>query len=48
MKTFIQKVADLKLWSEMEEEPSDGLEDSHECLMDLINEARLILKEQGQ
>lgn len=42
---FVRKVAELKKWGELDEEgepfePSDGVEDSHDCLMDLIDEAR--------
>ena len=42
---FVERVAALKKWDEPDEdgepfEPSDGLDDSHSCLMDLIDEAR--------
>ena len=45
--TFVERVAALKKWDEPDEdgepfEPSDGLDDSHSCLMDLIDEARVI------
>ena len=44
---FVERVAALKKWDEPDEdgepfEPSDGLDDSHSCLMDLIDEARVI------
>lgn len=43
--TFVERVAALKKWGEPDEdgepfEPSDGVDDSHSCLMDLIDEAR--------
>lgn len=42
---FVRKVAELKKWGELDEEgnpfePSDGGDDSHSCLMGLIDEAR--------
>jgi hypothetical protein len=44
---FVAKVANLKKWGEPDSdmggepfEPSVGVDDSHECLMDLIEEAR--------
>lgn len=42
---FVERVAELKKWGEPDSEgkafePSDGLEDSHTCLMDLIDDAR--------
>lgn len=47
---FVAKVANYKKWGEPDEdndgepfEPSDGLDDSHSCLMDLIDEAREIM-----
>lgn len=45
---FVEKVAGLKLWGETDEngasfEPSDGVDDSHSCLMELIEEARCII-----
>lgn len=45
---FVEKVARLKKWGEPDEigdpfEPSDGVDDSHSCLMGLIDEARAIL-----
>lgn len=46
---FARKVAHFKKWgtddAEMEE-PSDGVDDSHTCLMDLIDEAREIVEPQ--
>lgn len=49
----LEKIATLKKWGEADEngepfEPSDGADDSHECLMDLIDEAREILGIQSQ
>ncbi len=46
---FVEQVADLKKWGDTAgqnemDEPSDGMEDSHTCLMDLIDQARDILK----
>lgn len=46
---FAQKVSLLKKWGEPDEdgepfEPSDGVDDSHSCLMDLIDEARDLLE----
>lgn len=46
-RTFVKHIASLKKWGEPDEngkpfEPSDGLDDSHSCLMDLIDEARVI------
>lgn len=45
---FIEQVAQLQKWgggsNEMEDAPSDGTDDSHACLMDLIDQARDILK----
>jgi len=43
----VKRIASLKKWGEPDEngkpfEPSDGLDDSHSCLMDLIDEARVI------
>ncbi|MFC1337424.1 MAG: hypothetical protein G8D89_16330 [gamma proteobacterium symbiont of Clathrolucina costata] len=47
---FTRKVAGLKQWGEPDEEgnpfePSDGVDDSHSCLMDLIDEAREIVSQ---
>lgn len=44
-RAFVKRIASLKKWGEPDEngnsfEPSDGLDDSHSCLMDLIDEAR--------
>ncbi len=44
---FVRKVAALMKWGEPDEEgdpfePDDGVDDSHTCLMDLIDEARAI------
>lgn len=45
---FIEQVAAFKKWgdgsNEMGDDPSDGTDDSHACLMDLIDQARDILK----
>lgn len=46
-RAFVKRIASLKKWGEPDEngkpfEPSDGLDDSHSCLMDLIDEARVI------
>lgn len=45
---FIEQVAAFKKWgdgsNEMDDDPSDGTDDSHACLMDLIDQARDILK----
>lgn len=46
---FIKQVAEFKKWGDTAghnetDEPSDGMEDSHSCLMDLIDQARNILK----
>lgn len=45
---FIKQVAEFKKWgdgsNEMDDAPSDGTDDSHACLMDLIDQARDILK----
>lgn len=46
---FIEQVAQFKKWGDTAghnetDEPSDGMEDSHSCLMDLIDQARDILK----
>jgi hypothetical protein len=50
---FVEKVSCLKKWGEMDDEgqpfePSDGVDDSHSCLMDLIDEARGLLACQPQ
>jgi hypothetical protein len=51
---FVQSIASLKQWGEPDGqgrpfEPSDGIEDSHTCLMALIEEARtLVGSAQGQ
>lgn len=39
---FVERVAALQTWDEMGE-PSDGLADSHDCLMGLIEDARTTL-----
>lgn len=44
-RAFVKRIASLKKWGEPDEngnsfEPSDGLDDSHSCLMELIDEAR--------
>lgn len=49
---FVERVAGLKKWDEPDEngepfEPSDGLEDSHSCLMDLIDNARSLVQGAG-
>lgn len=46
---FAQRISLLKKWGEPNEngepfEPSDGVDDSHSCLMDLIDEARDLLE----
>lgn len=46
---FVEQVAEFKKWGDTAghnetDEPSDGMEDSHSCLMDLIDQARDILK----
>lgn len=48
---MLKKIAALKKWSEPNDdgeefEPCDGADDSHECLMDLIDEARALVGEQ--
>lgn len=45
---FVERVSHLKKWGEPDEEgqpfePSDRVDDSHSCLMDLIDEARGLL-----
>ena len=45
---FVKSIAELKIWGEPDEdgnpfEPSDGLDDSHQCLMSKIEEAREII-----
>lgn len=47
----LEKIAAFKKWGEPNDdgepfEPSDGVDDSHVCLMDLIDEARAIVGEQ--
>lgn len=53
LKQFITDVSELKMWGydkddgtpyEESEEPGEGYEDSHTCLMNFIEEARNILK----
>lgn len=44
----LEKIAALKKWGEPDDngepfEPCDGADDSHECLMDLIDESREVL-----
>lgn len=45
---FVNSIAMMKKWGESDEEgnpfsPSGGLDDSHECLMDIIEDARRIV-----
>lgn len=50
---FVEQIAKLQKWGDGKDEnemndPSDGTEDSHACLMDLIDQARDILAEKTQ
>lgn len=49
-KDFTQQVANLSKWGCTDaetEEPSEGTDDSHSCLMDLIDDARKVIAEPG-